>query len=239
MIRTRYIVHLFVVFFFLVTTLSSTITVVESARAAPAVSPTPEPRLLPTVPMATPLLEELVLRDTRSTRTGPVPTPTPLATPMPIDPNATPLAAPTPPPPPTPAPPAPTPPPAPPAPEPLVAAASGWVHPIPLNIGQYFSAGHPALDILSPCGTPVLASLAGTIVQAGWKDNGGGNVVTVDSGNGFVVEYNHLQGVALASGWVPAGTVIGWIGATGWATGCHLHYAVMLNGQYVDPLIYL
>jgi murein DD-endopeptidase MepM/ murein hydrolase activator NlpD len=216
--------HLAVVFAFLVAVglPSLQLDVVETTQAAPETTPNPTQVLLPdTFTNADPEVRDS--RAVRSTFTPPVP----LATPVPVDPNATPLAAPTLAPLPVAA-----------APAPVVAVMS-WIHPIPLNIVQYFSAGHPALDILAPCGTPVVASLSGTITLAGWRNNGGGNAVTIDSGNGFVLEYNHMQAVALLGGWVNAGTIIGWVGATGWATGCHLHYTVIKNGIFQDPLAFL
>lgn len=207
-------------------------TTVTTARADQVPTPTPQERLLsdPVAPFAGE-------RSVVSERSGsiPQPTATPLPTPVAIDPSATPL-----PPPPTPAPiPA----------TPIVAAAPQAVA-VPVTadgiwpvagggVSQYFSAGHPAVDIYANCLTPVIASYGGTITYSGWKNNGGGNVVAIAANAGFVIEFNHLSSVAFpANTYVDAGTVIGYIGATGLATGCHVHIAVNVGGTYVDPLAY-
>jgi murein DD-endopeptidase MepM/ murein hydrolase activator NlpD len=160
-----------------------------------------------------------------STRTA---TPSPL--PTPVAPKGTPFPQATPTPVPTPIPT--------PVPTPVPVAFSGW----PVaggSISQYFSAGHPALDISAPCGTAVMAVWSGTVTYGGWKDNGGGFVVDILFDNGLTGSYNHLSAVLVAGGWVPAGTVLGAVGMTGIATGCHLHFALVSGGQYVDPLAYL
>ena len=232
---TRFATHGITLLFFLVSIIISQFSVspIKTATANNA-TPTPVIALLPDTSESDPLVDRGVL----PTRNGPRTTPTPMPTPIPIDPLATPLPSPTPPP--TPAPVAvATPPPAPAA--PVAVSGAGWLWPVAGSSGvsTYFSSYHPALDIYGSCGTPVVATIGGTVVQSGWKNNGGGYVVSVQSGE-FLVEYNHLNGIAASLGTVlPAGAVIGYVGATGIATGCHLHIAVMVNGYYVDPLSYL
>lgn len=150
--------------------------------------------------------------------------PTPL--PTPVDPG-TPWPDPTPPPTPTP--------------KPVVAVSGpGPVWPVAGGtISQLFSAAHPALDIYAPCGTAELSAWGGTIQYAGWKDNGGGNVVDIRFDNGLLGSYNHMQAIYVSGGYVAAGTVLGEVGMTGTATGCHLHFGLMSGGVWVDPLGFL
>ncbi len=76
----------------------------------------------------------------------------------------------------------------------------------------------------------------GTVRQAGW--NGGcGNSVTLRHRNGLETLYCHLSSVAVSAGRaVSQKQVIGYVGATGLATGPHLHYAVCKGGSFVNPL---
>ena len=83
---------------------------------------------------------------------------------------------------------------------------------------------------------PALAAAAGRVVQAG--PNGGyGNFVSIDHGNGVVTTYAHLQVIFVGAGeMVTAGQPIGNVGSTGFSTGNHLHFEVIVNGQYVNPM---
>lgn len=111
--------------------------------------------------------------------------------------------------------------------------------PIHGYITQYFSAHHPALDIAANEGTPVGAACKGRIIWAGWKTNGGGNVVDIACNNGLIVSNNHLSAISVKlSQAVVVGTMIGRVGETGWATGPHLHFQVINHGIYVNPLRY-
>ena len=143
--------------------------------------------------------------------------PAPFPTPVPVDPNATPL-------------------------QPPPVAERGPVAPMIWPVGgtitQAFSAAHPALDIAAPCGTPLIAPASGTLVYAGWKNNGGGYVVDIDAGWGLV-SLNHLSGIAPIGPTVTQGQVVGYVGATGLATGCHLHLAVAVDGAWRNPLQWL
>jgi murein DD-endopeptidase MepM/ murein hydrolase activator NlpD len=132
-----------------------------------------------------------------------------------------------------------------PTPEPVATVAahtSGAQWPLPgfTVITTYFSAAHEAVDIQAPCGTPALAVWSGTIIYAGWKDNGGGNVVDIQFDNGHVGSYNHLSAILLGVGThVGKATPVGLVGMTGVATGCHLHFGLQVNGVWVDPLGYI
>jgi murein DD-endopeptidase MepM/ murein hydrolase activator NlpD len=98
---------------------------------------------------------------------------------------------------------------------------------------------HTGIDLSTEKGQPVVATAAGTIESAG--PNGAyGNMVTVDHGFGLKTRYAHLSGFAVKAGdRVERDTVIGYVGATGRATGSHLHYEVLVNGQLVNPIQFL
>ena len=108
------------------------------------------------------------------------------------------------------------------------------------TITQYYSAAHMAIDIAAPTGSTVIAAAAGTVTWAGWKDNGGGLVISIDHGNGIVTVYNHLGSMWVATGaTVTAGQGIAAVGCTGVCTGPHVHFEVIVNGVIVNPLRYL
>jgi murein DD-endopeptidase MepM/ murein hydrolase activator NlpD len=157
----------------------------------------------------------------------------PLATPVPIDPDATPLAAP----------------------EASVggttsgastrtaaapAATGALVWPVPVgSISQYYHAGHLALDIAAPYGSQIVAAQGGTVTWAGWRNNGGGYVISINHGNGMSTVYNHLGSIWVSPGqYVGAGQGIGGVGCTGICTGPHVHFEVIVNGVIDNPLRY-
>jgi murein DD-endopeptidase MepM/ murein hydrolase activator NlpD len=108
------------------------------------------------------------------------------------------------------------------------------------RISQYYSSYHRALDIAAPTGNAVGAAAAGVVTWSGWKDNGGGIVISIDHGNGIVTEYDHLSSVTVAVGaTVAAGQEIGKVGCTGVCTGPHLQFGVKVAGVNVNPLRYL
>jgi murein DD-endopeptidase MepM/ murein hydrolase activator NlpD len=113
-----------------------------------------------------------------------------------------------------------------------ISAAYGWrVSPWP--------EFHRGLDLAANYGTPVHAAADGVVRSAGW-DGGFGNKVDVDHENGYHTWYAHLSRFAVSPGeHVRKGETIAYVGATGEATGPHLHYQVMLGGQAIDPYPYL
>jgi murein DD-endopeptidase MepM/ murein hydrolase activator NlpD len=113
------------------------------------------------------------------------------------------------------------------------------------TISQYFHYGHYGLDIQAPRGTRVNAAAGGTVTFAGWKSNGGGYQVWIAHGSGLYTTYNHMSSVSVGRGQhVGRGQQVGRVGATGYATGPHLHFEVWRGpiwdgGTRVNPLKYL
>lgn len=98
---------------------------------------------------------------------------------------------------------------------------------------------HAGIDLVAPSGTLVKAADGGQIIQAGY-DGGYGYSIIVYHGGGFSTVYAHLSRILVAVGQnVARGEVIGLVGATGWATGPHLHFEVRINGAVQNPLGYL
>lgn len=94
---------------------------------------------------------------------------------------------------------------------------------------------HTGVDLIDTYGAAVRATAAGTVVSAGLA-GGYGNMVEISHGNGLATRYAHLSSIEVSPGQtVSFGTVVGHIGATGRATGPHLHYEVRVDGEPVDP----
>ncbi len=95
---------------------------------------------------------------------------------------------------------------------------------------------HSGLDLPAVAGTPVRAPQRGRVVLAEPLFFSG-NTVILDHGLGFYTLYGHLESIAVASGqMVEAGANLGRVGATGRATGPHLHWGMYVNGAKVNPL---
>jgi murein DD-endopeptidase MepM/ murein hydrolase activator NlpD len=100
-----------------------------------------------------------------------------------------------------------------------------------------YGPGNRGVDYQTDVGDPVRAAADGEVVYAGWRDGGWGNEVTIAHGHGVRAMYAHLSAVGVAVGdHVDAGETIGLVGATGDATGPHLHFELRLRGAAIDPL---
>ena len=98
---------------------------------------------------------------------------------------------------------------------------------------------HTGLDISAPNGTPVKAADTGEVLFTGWL-SGYGHVVILDHGGNLTTVYAHLSKIECTEGAkVNRGSLIGRVGATGVATGNHLHFETRVNGDAVNPMRYL
>lgn len=119
-----------------------------------------------------------------------------------------------------------------------VVASGQFVWPTSGSITQRFAWYHKGLDIANPAAPNILAADSGTIVVAGWPDGYGyGNRVVVDHGNGYKTLYAHMSQIYVQVGQtVSRGSALGRMGSTGRSTGTHLHFEVIRNGTYLNPL---
>ncbi len=97
---------------------------------------------------------------------------------------------------------------------------------------------HTGIDWAASIGTPIYASGNGTVEKAGWE-SGYGKYVRLRHNNGYETAYGHMS--AFARGIQPGvrvrqGQVIGYVGSTGLSTGPHVHYEIIVNGRFVDPM---
>lgn len=98
---------------------------------------------------------------------------------------------------------------------------------------------HSGIDIAAPVGAPIVAPLAGTVIQTG-EYFFNGKTVFLDHGQGLISMFNHLSRVAVERGArVSQGQKIGEVGMSGRVTGPHLHWTVSLNNSRVDPVLFL
>lgn len=98
--------------------------------------------------------------------------------------------------------------------------------------------GHRGVDYAAPSGTPIHATADGLVEFSGWQ-NGYGNVVILKHCKNYSTLYAHQSRIAssvVKGARVTQGQLVGYVGATGWATGPHLHYELRINNQPVDPL---
>jgi murein DD-endopeptidase MepM/ murein hydrolase activator NlpD len=97
---------------------------------------------------------------------------------------------------------------------------------------------HTGVDWATPYGTPIFASGNGVVEKVGWE-GGYGKYVRLKHNNGYETAYGHMS--AFAKGMEPGkrvrqGQVIGFVGSTGMSTGAHVHYEILVNNRFVDPM---
>jgi murein DD-endopeptidase MepM/ murein hydrolase activator NlpD len=120
-----------------------------------------------------------------------------------------------------------------------VTSPYGWrMHPI-----YHYWGLHDGTDFHAPCGTHLRAAGSGHVISEVWSDVYGhrlyldlGHV----NGKDMTVVYNHATSYRVGVGArVQRGETLGYAGTTGWSTGCHLHFTVLLDGNPVDPMHYM
>jgi murein DD-endopeptidase MepM/ murein hydrolase activator NlpD len=97
---------------------------------------------------------------------------------------------------------------------------------------------HTGVDWAAPHGTPIYAAGNGVVDKVGWE-GGYGKYVRLKHNNGYETAYGHLTAYARGieeGAKVRQGQIIGFVGSTGLSTGAHLHYEIMVNGRFVDPM---
>lgn len=98
---------------------------------------------------------------------------------------------------------------------------------------------HRGIDLAASTGTPIYATRSGVVTTASVSEEGGIYVI-INHGDGFSSAYLHMsRSIVMAGQWVSAGEKIGYVGATGLVTGPHLHFSIIKNGTYVNPVSYL
>lgn len=122
-----------------------------------------------------------------------------------------------------------------------VTATGTWIWPAAGRITQPFRPWHKGIDIANKDGGPILAADSGTVVIAGWPDNGGyGNRVVVNHGNGYLTLYAHMSRIDVVAGQrVKRGDRLGMMGSTGRSTGIHVHFEIRTAKGNDDPLVAL
>jgi len=99
---------------------------------------------------------------------------------------------------------------------------------------------HKGIDISAPVGTPVYAAESGTVIEAGYKQSGYGNLIVIKHGNDMATYYGHLSKIISSKGSkVEKGELIGNVGSTGKSTGPHLHFEIRKGGQALNPEDYV
>jgi murein DD-endopeptidase MepM/ murein hydrolase activator NlpD len=107
------------------------------------------------------------------------------------------------------------------------------------GFGMRWGRMHEGIDIGCAYGTPNRAAASGTVIYSGWL-GGYGNLVVLDHGNGLSTAYAHASSILVVVGQqVSQGETVSLVGSTGNSSGPHLHFEVRINGEAVDPLLYL
>ena len=124
-------------------------------------------------------------------------------------------------------------------------AADYWLLPLRMrytvttNFEMRWGSMHFGVDLAAPYGTPIYATHDGTVLIADWY-GGYGLFVQIDNGNGVTTMFGHASELNVSAGaQVKAGDVIAWVGSTGYSTGAHLHYEILVNGNQFDPIRFM
>lgn len=118
-----------------------------------------------------------------------------------------------------------------------VVASGSFVWPTSGSISQSYSWYHKGIDVANRAAPNVLAADSGTVITSGWSSVGYGYHVVIDHGNGYRTLYAHMQALYVSAGQtVGRGAALGRMGSTGRSTGIHLHFEVIRNGVYLNPL---
>ena len=117
-------------------------------------------------------------------------------------------------------------------------ATGTFMWPAQGNLTQEFLPTHNGIDLANTEYTPIVASDGGTVIFAGWNENGLGYAVGIDHGNGYQTWYGHFaeQPAVVVGQDVAQGEWLGPMGTTGKSTGPHVHFIIMLDDVYQDPL---
>ena len=126
---------------------------------------------------------------------------------------------------------------------------AGFIHPVAGGEASSFGPRihpvlgramfHTGIDLMAACGTPIRAAADGTVIYARVSNSWGLRTI-IEHTSGIKTAYGHQSKFLVAEGaTVKQGQVIGLVGTTGWSTGCHLHFDVIINERYVDPAPYL
>ncbi len=126
---------------------------------------------------------------------------------------------------------------------PSIMPTKGWitsafalerVHPI-----LHLARPHEGIDVTAPMGAEIEAPAVGLVTDVAWEE-GYGNMLTVDHGNGLITRYAHCARILVVRGQrVKRGQKIALVGSSGLSTGPHLHYEVWVNGKPVNPMKYV
>lgn len=119
-----------------------------------------------------------------------------------------------------------------------------FYRPVPGPMGDGFGhiggRRHTGIDFPAATGTPIRAGGRGVVVFAGWNSGGYGNLVVVAHRLGFATWYAHMSRVAVSPGRaVSGGSILGYVGSTGHATGPHVHFEVRRFDTPINPMPYL
>lgn len=122
--------------------------------------------------------------------------------------------------------------------------SAGFICPISsgrYRVSAYYGDGrnHKGIDLAADRGTPIFAAGAGKVIYSGWDGDYGYSVV-IEHSNGMKTRYAHANALCVTKGaTVAQGDMIATVGSTGWSTGNHLHFEVIVGGVKVNPGPYI